>query len=67
MEHRPSTTIVSAKGDPMDRKVKLLNKTVKTLRMEIAELQRENYTMKKVRFSVSHLGKMLLFPEIKNM
>ena len=47
---RPSTTIVSAKGDPMDRKVKLLNKTVKNLRMEIAELQRENYTMRKVRF-----------------
>ena len=38
----------------MDRKVKLLNKTVKNLRMEIAELQRENYTMKKVGFLVSH-------------
>ena len=48
---RPSTTIISAKVDQAaDRKVKLLNKTVKNLRMEIAELQKQNYTMKQVVF-----------------
>ena len=47
---RPSTSIISAKVDHQaaDRKVKLLNKTVKNLRMEIAELQKQNYTMKQV-------------------
>ena len=49
---RPSTTtIISAKVDPTsDRKVKVLNKSVKNLRMEIAELQKQNHTMKQVLF-----------------
>lgn len=52
---RPSTTtIISAKVDPTsDRKVKVLNKSVKNLRMEIAELQKQNHTMKQVLFFCS--------------
>ena len=48
-ESRPATTTsaFSAK-DPNERKIKLLNKTVKSLRADIANLQRENYNMKQV-------------------
>ena len=54
-DSRPATTTAlaySAKADrdPNERKIKLLNKTVKSLRADIAHLQRENYNMRQVTF-----------------
>ena len=55
-ESRPATARTSlvyssnAKGDQAnERKIKLLNKTLKSLRVDITNLQKENNHMKKVR------------------
>ena len=44
-----SNTVTTTKGDPNERKIKLLNKTLKSLRVDISNLQKENQTMRKVR------------------
>ena len=56
-ESRPATARTSlvyssnAKGDQAnERKIKLLNKTLKSLRVDISNLQKENNHMKKVRY-----------------
>ena len=44
-----SNTVNTTKGDPNERKIKLLNKTLKSLRVDISNLQKENQNMRKVR------------------
>ena len=61
-ESRPATARTSlvyssnAKGDQAnERKIKLLNKTLKSLRVDISNLQKENNHMKKVRYLINDM------------